>query len=128
MGSSIGQDLRTGWRLLRKSPGFTLVAVISMALGIGANVAIFSVINGVFLHPLAVEEPARLAEIFTRDNKTVQANGNFQLTASSLQNYEDFRDQNRVFSGLAATTPFSFPLTWGGRAAPEQLNAALTSA
>ena len=128
MGSSIWQDLRTGCRLLRKSPGFTLVAVISMALGIGANVAIFSVINGVFLHPLPVEEPARLAEIFTRDSKTVQTNANFQLTGSSLPNYEDFRDQNQVFSGLAAATPFAFPLTWGGRAVPEQLNAVLTSA
>src|SRR2546427_1055891 len=113
MASNFQQDLRGGLRMLKKSPGFTFVAVLSLALGIGANTAIFTIINAVFLHPLPVEEPSRLVEIFTRDNKTVQTNANFQLTPTSLPNYEDFRDQNAVFTGLAAAT-FPLPLNWGG--------------
>src|SRR5262245_17222767 len=94
------QEVRQSARVLRKKPGFTTVAVLSLALGIGANTAIFTVINAVFLHPLAIEEPSRVVELFTKDNKTVQT-GNFALTPSSFQNYEDYRDQNTVFAGLA---------------------------
>lgn len=112
--------------MLKKSPGFTCVAVLSLALGIGANTAIFTIINAVFLHPLPVEEPSRLAEVFTRDRQTIDTNANFQLTPSSLPNYEDFRDQNTVFSGLATVT-FAIPLNWGGQAEPQQLNASLVS-
>ena len=112
--------------MLKKSPGFTIVAVLSLALGIGANAAIFTIINAVFLHPLPVEEPARLAEMFTRDTLTVDANVNFQITPTSLPNYEDYRDQNTVFSGLADVT-FPIPLNWGGQAEPKQLNASLVT-
>ena len=102
-------DLRYAVRLLLRKPGFTIVAVLSLALGIGANTAIFTVVNAIFLHPLAVEEPSRLVELFTKDNKTVQS-GNFALTPSSFQNYEDYRDQNQVFTGLAAY--FGTGLQW----------------
>jgi len=112
--------------MLKKSPGFTFVAVLSLALGIGANTAIFTIINAVFLHPLPVEEPSRLAEMFTRDTLTVDTNVNFQITPTSLPNYEDYRDQNNVFSGLALVT-FPIPLNWGGQAEPKQLNASLVS-
>ena len=112
--------------MLRKSPGFTFVAVLSLALGIGANTAIFTIINAVFLHPLPVEEPSRLAQVFTRDTLTVDANVNRQVTPTSLPNYEDYRDQNNVFSGLATVT-FPLPLNWGGQAEPQQLNASLVS-
>jgi len=112
--------------MLKKSPGFTFVAVLSLALGIGANTAIFTIINAVFLDPLPVEEPSRLAEMFTRDTQTIDANVNFQLTPTSLPNYEDYRDQNSVFSGLADVT-FPIPLNWGGQAEPQQLNAMLVS-
>src|SRR6266849_5779261 len=126
MAGNFQQDLRGGLRMLRKSPGFTFVAVLSLALGIGANTAIFTIINAVFLHPLPVEEPSRLAEAFTRDTLTIDANVNFQLTGTSLPNYEDYRDQNTVFSGLAIVS-FLLPLNWGGRAEPQQLNALLAS-
>ena len=126
MAGTLSQDLRSGFRMLKKSPGFTFVAVLSLALGIGANTAIFTIINAVFLHPLPVQEPAHLAEMFTRDTKTVNANANFQLTATSLPNYEDYRDQNTVFTGLAAVT-FPLPLNWGGQAEPQQLQASMVS-
>ncbi|HKV60479.1 MAG TPA: ABC transporter permease [Candidatus Acidoferrum sp.] len=126
MAGNFQQDLRGGLRMLKKSPGFTFVAVLSLALGIGANTAIFTIINAVFLHPLPVEEPARLAEMFTRDTQTIDANTNFQLTPTSLPNYEDYRDQNNVFAGLADVT-FPIPLNWGGQAEPQQLNASLAS-
>jgi predicted permease len=126
MAGNFQQDLRGGLRMLKKSPGFTFVAVLSLALGIGANTAIFTIINAVFLHPLPVEEPSRLAEMFTRDTLTVDTNANFQLTPTSLPNYEDYRDQNNVFSGLGLVT-FPIPLNWGGQAEPKQLNAMLVS-
>src|SRR5258708_6361022 len=126
MAGNFQHDLRGGLRMLEKSPGFTFVAVLSLALGIGANPAIFTIINAVFLHPLPVEEPSRLAEVFTRDTLTGGADATRQLTGTSLPNYEDYRDQNTVFSGLADVT-FPLPLNCGGQAEPQQLNASLVS-
>src|SRR6266849_2770686 len=126
MAGNFQQDLRGGLRMLKKSPGFTFVAVLSLALGIGANTAIFTIINAVFLHPLPVEEPSRLAEMFPHDTLTFNSNVNFQLPGTPLPNYEDYRDQNQVFSGLAMVT-FPLPLNWGGQAEPQQLNASLVS-
>ena len=119
------QDLRYALRVLMKKPGFTIVAVLSLALGIGANTAIFTVINAVFLHPLDIEEPSRVVELFTRDTKTVQT-GNFTLTPSSLQNYEDYRDQNQVFTGLAGY--FGFGLQWTRNGETQGVPAILASA
>ena len=119
------QDLRFAARVLMKRPGFTAVAVLSLALGIGANTAIFTVINAVFLHPLPIEDPSHVVEMFTRDTKTVQA-ANFTLTPSSFQNYEDYRDQNQVFTGLAGYFPFG--LQWTTNGETRGLPAMLTSA
>src|SRR5712692_524151 len=124
---AFGQDFRSGVRMLRKSPGFTFVAVLSLALGIGANTAIFTIINAIFIHPLPVEEPSQLVELFTRDTKTVDTNANFQFTFTSFPNYEDFRDQNRVFSGLAGAA-YPVPIIWSGRGETQQVNAILASA
>jgi macrolide transport system ATP-binding/permease protein len=87
-------DIRYGFRMMIKSPGFTAVAVISLALGIGANTAIFSVINSLLLAPLPVEEPTRLVSIFTTDVKNP---GNLPV---SHYNFLDYRDKNDVFTGV----------------------------
>ncbi len=87
------QDLRFGFRRLLKSPAFTIVAVLSLALGVGANAAIFSLINAVLLRPLPVADPTSVL--------SVQVVGkNDSLDAFSYPNYLDFRDRNEVLSGL----------------------------
>jgi macrolide transport system ATP-binding/permease protein len=90
------KDIRYSSRMLAKSPGFTLVAVLSLALGIGANTAIFSVISAFMFAPLPVEEPSRLVSIFTTDVKNP---GNLPV---SHYNYLDYRDKNDVFTGILA--------------------------
>ncbi len=90
------KDIRYGFRMLLKSPGFTAVAVISLALGIGANTAIFSIINSFLFAPLPVEEPARLVSIFTTDVKNP---GSLPV---SHYNYLDYRDKTDVFTGVLA--------------------------
>lgn len=104
------QDLWYAGRMLVRQPGFTSVAVLSLALGIGANTAIFTVINAVFLHPLAIDDPSRVVELFTRDTRTIDTVANFTLTPSSLPNFEDYRDENTVFTGLSAYSGTG--LTW----------------
>jgi predicted permease len=88
------KDIRYGFRMLRKSPGFTAVAVISLALGIGANTAIFSIISSFLLAPLPVEEPKQLVSIFTTDTK------NPGPLPVSHYNYLDYRDKTDVFTGV----------------------------
>src|SRR5947208_12970255 len=92
------QDVRYGLRILVKSPGFTLVAVLSLALGIGANTAIFSLVNAVLLRPLPVGDPSRLMSVSTTDQKNP---GNLPL---SHLNFKDLRTGNSVFSDMAAFT------------------------
>ena len=92
--NTLWQDLRYGARMLWKKPGFTLIVVITMALGIGANTAIFSVINSLLLRPLPVERPDEVVAISRGDGTAA--------TASYLD-YLYYRDQNQVFSGLAAS-------------------------
>src|ERR1700742_1038005 len=88
------KDMRYGLRMLLKNPGFTAVAVLSLALGIGANTAIFSIINSVLLAPLPVTEPAQLVSIFTTDQK------NPGPLPVSHYNYLDYRDKTDVFDGI----------------------------
>src|SRR5262245_37085306 len=95
---TLWQDIRFGFRILFKSPAFTIVAALSLALGIGANTAVFSIINASLLKPLPVEEPERLASVFTTDAKNP---GNH---ATSHLNYIDYHDQNQIFSNLLAYT------------------------
>ncbi|HZF40215.1 MAG TPA: ABC transporter permease, partial [Blastocatellia bacterium] len=88
------QDLRFGLRMLRKNSGFTAVAALTLALGIGANTAIFSVVNGVLLKPLPYPEPERLARVF-------QSIMNFPKAPMSPADFRDYREQNTTFESLA---------------------------
>jgi len=109
---TLWQDVRFGFRILFKSPAFTIVAALSLALGIGANTAVFSIINAALLKPLPVEEPESLVSLFTTDAKNP---GN--LPTSHL-NYVDYRDQNQVFSGLLAYSFAQVSLTRGETTEP----------
>ena len=113
------QDLRYGARLLTKSPGFTLVAALSLALGIGANTTIFTLINAVLLHPLPVEDPSQLVSVLTTDERNA-ANGAFGFLQTSPLNYQDYRDKNEVFSGLAAHQGIPLNIS-GGTGDPQQI-------
>ena len=113
-------NLRYALRMMIKSPGFTAVAVLTLALGIGANTAIFSVVNALVLRPLPLSDPDRLMLISVSN----PARG-FRGSSFSLASYEALRDRNRSFSGIAG---FCFDaLTLTGGAEPEQLAAARVS-
>ncbi|MBA2305665.1 MAG: ABC transporter permease [Acidobacteria bacterium] len=112
-------DLTYGLRMLVRSPAFTLVAALSLALGIGANTAIFSLVNAVLLRPIPVEQPSELASIFMTDQRNP---GNLPF---SHLNYQDVRDQNQVFTETAA---FTFAqLNWSTGNDSEQIPAQVVS-
>jgi predicted permease len=108
-------DLRYGARMLRRNPGFTLVAVITLALGIGANSAIFSVVDAVLLRPLPYKEPDRLMALWAKNDTS-----GLTQRPLSYPNFVDWREQNQVFEYLAAVRQESFSLTDG--AEPERVN------
>ncbi len=91
------QDLRFALRMMRKAPGFTIVAVLALGLGIGVNTAILSTVNGFILRPLPVEKPDELAAVYWGKKSDPQVWGDF-----SYPNYVDLRNQNQSFSGLTA--------------------------
>ncbi len=109
-----------------RSPGFTAVALLSLGLGIGANTAIFTLTNAVFLNPLPVKDPGRVLELYTVDHATATAAPIGARSPISYPNFVDYREQNDVFSGLAAFTPAAVTLTGFGK--PLQQNAFLVSA
>lgn len=115
------QDFRYGLRMLLKTPGFTIVAVFALALGIGANSAIFSVVNTVLLHPLPYKDPDRLMMVWEDSTKH-----GFPRDTPSVANYIDWRDQNQVFENMAAMAERSFNLTGVGE--PERLDGRRVSA
>jgi len=93
----VWQDVRYGIRMLSSKPGFTVAAVLVLALGIGANSAVFSLVNAFLLKPLHVENPEALAGLYSRDAKHPD-----KYRAFSYPNYVDIRDANQAFSSLAA--------------------------
>src|ERR1051325_7558364 len=119
MGTLI-QDLRYGFRLFLKHRGFSAVAVLALALGIGANTAIFSVINTVMLKPLPYKQPERLLEI-----RVVKLPRHSDVPVSAAS-FQDWHSQNTVFEQVAAYRSTSFNLTGAGE--PERLRAARISA
>ncbi len=96
------QDIRYALRAMRKSPGFTAVAVITLALGIGANTAIFTVVNAVFFNPIPVQDAERLVNIYTVDPAV--GTRAFNFLPISLPNGQDIARDISAFSGVALST------------------------
>jgi predicted permease len=113
------QDVRYGLRMLARNPGFTAVAVLALALGIGANTAIFSVINGVLLRPLPYHDPDRLMRLS-------ESSPGFQTMSVACPNFVDWKDQSRSFASLAAFRWEDYDVTGGGQ--PEHLSGKMVSA
>jgi len=110
------KDIRYGIRGLVKRPGFTVIALITLALGIGANTAIFSVINAVLLRPLQFKDPEQLAIIWED-----AAFAGFPQNTPAPANYFDWKNQNQSFADMAACAEASFNITGGGE--PERVMA-----
>lgn len=108
--SQILHDLRISLRRLKQSPGFTAAAILTLALGIGGNTAIFTVVNTLVFRPLPVEHPDRLAFVNTA--------GNGGFPAVSYPNYLDLRDRNQVLSNLIAYRAAAVGLGLGANGTP----------
>ncbi len=117
--AGLGQDLRYAIRTLRNSPGFACLAMLALALGIGANTAIFSVVNGVLLQPLAYPDPGRLVKIF-------ETTIDFSESSVAYPNYLDWRRENRSFTDMGTGRRADFNFTGAGE--PEQLSGDYISA
>jgi predicted permease len=112
------EDVRYGLRMLRKSPGFAVVTVLTLALGIGANTALFSVVNGVLLNPLPFHDPNQLVALS-------ESKPNFAQGSISYPNFLDWQKDNHTFSAMAIARNYGFSLT--GMGVAEQVNAEFIS-
>src|SRR5919199_1098427 len=119
---TLWQDIRYGFRMLRKKPGFTAVAILALALGIGANTAIFSVVNAVLLRPLPFKDPGRVVMVWL---KGVEAAGGDRVPLS-VADFLDWRARAGAFERVAFFSPGDFNYTGGD--APEQVRGAVASA
>src|SRR6266852_763594 len=119
MMTSFGQDVRYGLRMLWKNPGFTAVAVLTLALGIGANSALFSVVNGVLFNPLPFPNPNELAAVYFRT-------ATFEESTISYPNFLDWQKENHSFASLSAFRSDDFNMTGAGE--PERLHTHMISA
>jgi len=117
--TSLPQDLRYGFRVLAKSPAFSLIAILTLALGIGANTAIFSVVNGVLLNPLPFRQPEQLVSMFQKIK-------NFDNGSISYPNFKDWQRMNTTFAGMAAYRSVGFNLSGNGE--PERVRGEMISA
>ncbi|MGH9683808.1 MAG: ABC transporter permease [Candidatus Acidiferrales bacterium] len=113
------QDIKYGFRMLLKNPGFTAIAVLTLALGIGANTALFSVVNGVLLNPLPYTQPNQLVKIYSKTTQWDEA-------SISYPNFLDWLHDNRSFTSMAAFRGDDFNLTGSGE--PERLRGFMISA
>src|SRR3984885_7859336 len=121
---SLARDLRFSLRMLRRTPGFTVIAILVMALGIGANIALFTVVSGVLLNPLPFHDPDRLVMLYEtglHEDDIAGANG----VAGGM--YAEWKKQNRSYSSLALAQEIRVGLSASGGQLPEKLNSALFS-
>jgi putative ABC transport system permease protein len=121
--SDLWRDLRYGARMLMKNTGFTLIAALTLALGIGANTAIFSVVNSVLLRPLPYADPQQLVRLFETVERTAMAGDRMEVAPA---NFLDWRAQTQSFSGLAAYGLTGSVISEGGEA--ERLEGSLVTA
>ncbi|MFL6353947.1 MAG: hypothetical protein ACJ74Z_19145 [Bryobacteraceae bacterium] len=112
---TIIQDVRYGLRLLAKSPGFTVIALVTLTLGIGATAAIFSVVDAVLLRSLPYREPQRLVSVF--EDLT---DAGFPRNTPAAGNYAEWKKQKQIFEDVAAMTEGDYNLT-GREGEPEKL-------
>src|SRR5579862_334000 len=117
---NILKDVKYGFRMLVKNPGFTIVAALTLALGIGANTAIFSVVNSLFLHPVGIPQPDRLLAVRVKYDKL-----NLKDITISLTDYADVRDAKQIFSSAAIMMPSDF--NYSASDLPERLLGAQVS-
>jgi putative ABC transport system permease protein len=113
------QDFRHGARFLSRAPGFTGVAILALALGVGANAAIFAFANALFLRPLPVTDPSSLTWVTSRSPQSSRPR------SLSYPDYLDYRDRNDVFNGMLAYNPMPFALSEGGQ--PERVQGQIVS-
>jgi putative ABC transport system permease protein len=121
---SLARDLRFSLRTLRRTPGFSVIAILVMALGIGANVALFTVVRGVLLKPLPFQDPDRLAMLYEAGllgDDTTSSN----VVSGGM--YAEWKNQNRSYSSLALAKGIRVGLSGSGGQLPEKLNSALFS-
>jgi predicted permease len=124
--AKLWQDIRYGARVLVKNPAVSAIAIISLALGIGANTTIFTVVNAVLLNPLPVKDISRLVEVDTIDTKTHFTQANATKLGMSYPNCRDYARENQVLNGVVCLA--GNPLTWSGGAEPKQISGQLVSA
>ena len=117
--AGILQDIHYAFRMMRKSPGFTAVAVLTLALGIGANTAIFSIVNGVLLNPLPFPHPQELTVLYEHTT-------NFEKSSISYPNFLDWQRTNSTFASMAAYRHEDFNITGSGE--PERVRGGMVSA
>jgi predicted permease len=110
----LAADLRYGWRMLARNPGFTLVAVLSLAIGIGANTAIFSFADGLLLRPLTVPRPGEVLTVGSTSTRTVG-----EVLGASYRDYIDVRDRSKSFEGLVAFVDPVVPFAPDGDTLPK---------
>src|ERR1043165_2526145 len=117
--TNFSQDIRYAVRMLLKSRGFALIAVVTLALGIGANTALFSVVNGVLFNPLHFQNPDQLYALYTKTS-------NFDRGSISYLNFLDWQKENHTFSSIGAFRSDDYNLTGSGQ--PERLHVHMISA